>query len=95
MDYLQNSSSFRIALAQFNPVVGDFSGNKEKIRFFIQKAREQGAQLLCFPELSLCGYPPEDLLYKPAFLQQNQQALNELAKECPDIAVILRAPYIE
>jgi NAD+ synthase (glutamine-hydrolysing) len=67
-------------MAQINPVVGDFAANLALIGDFLQKARQRGADLVVFPELCLCGYPPEDLLYKPRFLQDTQEALTQAAR---------------
>jgi NAD+ synthase (glutamine-hydrolysing) len=71
--------SLRIALAQLNVTVGDLAGNAARILKAAQDAAAQGAQLLVTPELSLCGYPPEDLLLRPAFIDACQQQLRELA----------------
>lgn len=70
----------KIAIAQINTTVGDFDGNTEKITEAWQRADEAGADLVVFPELALCGYPPRDLLFKPAFLKDNEAALERLAK---------------
>ena len=70
----------KIAIAQINTTVGDFDGNTEKITEAWQRADEAGADLVVFPELALCGYPPRDLLFKPAFLKDNEAALKRLAK---------------
>ncbi|HEY0264880.1 MAG TPA: NAD+ synthase [Granulicella sp.] len=69
----------KIALAQINPTVGDFTGNTAKILETARRAVAQGAQLVVFPELSVCGYPPADLLEKQAFLDRAQQAVEEIA----------------
>lgn len=69
----------RIAMAQINSVVGDLQGNAEKILSFYDKAVQSNADLVVFPELSLCGYPPEDLLHKPHFLKENIEAAKQLA----------------
>jgi NAD+ synthase/NAD+ synthase (glutamine-hydrolysing) len=69
-----------IAISQINTTVGDFDGNCDKIVDAWRHADEAGAELLVLPELALCGYPPRDLLSKPAFLRQNQVALERLAK---------------
>ena len=69
-----------IAISQINTTVGDFDGNCDKIVDAWRHADEVGAELLVLPELALCGYPPRDLLSKPAFLRQNQVALERLAK---------------
>ena len=69
-----------IAISQINTTVGDFEGNSDKIVDAWRHADEAGAELIVLPELALCGYPPRDLLSKPAFLRQNQMALERLAK---------------
>ena len=78
----------RVALGQFNAVVGDLSGNAEKMRSFYAKAVESDVDLLVFPELSICGYPPEDLLYKRNFLDDIRRAVERLAADCPDITIV-------
>ncbi|HEY4356994.1 MAG TPA: NAD+ synthase [Acidobacteriaceae bacterium] len=70
----------RIAIAQINPTVGDFSGNLKKIREFTGRAAEQHAELVMFPELAICGYPPGDLLEKDAFLDCAARTLAEVAE---------------
>jgi len=70
----------KIAISQINTTVGDFDGNSDKIVDAWRRADEAGAELVVLPELALCGYPPRDLLAKPAFLRQNQAALERLAK---------------
>jgi len=69
----------KIALAQINPTVGDFTGNTRKILEFAARASEQGAELVVFPELSICGYPPADFLEKDAFIERSAQAVREIA----------------
>ena len=69
-----------IAISQINTTVGDFEGNSDKIVDAWRHADKAGAELVVLPELALCGYPPRDLLAKPAFLRQNQMALERLAK---------------
>jgi len=69
----------KLALAQINPTVGDFAGNTRLILDFTTRAAAQGADLVVFPELSVCGYPPADLLEKKSFLARAQQALDEIA----------------
>jgi len=63
--------TLRIALAQINPTVGDFKGNVSKIINYIKRAEKSGAHIVLFPELSITGYPPEDLLLKPKFIKDN------------------------
>lgn len=65
----------RVALGQINPTVGDFERNVRMIVDAIERARAQGAALVAFPELAITGYPPEDLLFKPAFIEANLRAL--------------------
>jgi NAD+ synthase (glutamine-hydrolysing) len=69
----------KIALAQINPTVGDFAGNSRLILDFTSRAAEQGADLVVFPELSVCGYPPADLLEKDSFLSRAADALQQIA----------------
>jgi NAD+ synthetase len=69
----------KIALAQINPTVGDFTGNLEKIVAASQRAADQGARLTVFSELAICGYPPADFLEKPSFLARCRAAVDELA----------------
>src|SRR6202008_913227 len=73
----------KIALAQFNPTIGDFAGNSTRILHLGAQAKERGAKLAVFSELSLCGYPPQDLLERPAFIDQNLKELKDLAKRLP------------
>jgi NAD+ synthase (glutamine-hydrolysing) len=72
-------SSLRIAMAQMNALVGDLEGNVGKIAASLQRTRDLGADLVLFPELAITGYPPEDLLLKPAFLQANLEAARSIA----------------
>lgn len=69
----------KIALAQFNPTVGDFAGNSARILSLAAQAKERGAELAVFSELCLCGYFPQDLLERPAFIDRNQKELKSLA----------------
>lgn len=73
----------KIAIAQINPTVGDLMGNADRILLAAQQATEQGANLLLTPELSLCGYPPRDLLMRPSFIQQMKQQIHQLAAALP------------
>jgi len=70
----------KIALAQINPTVGDFTGNLDKIISAARRAADQGARLAVFPELAICGYPPADFLEKPSFLARCREAVSELAE---------------
>ena len=69
----------KIALAQINPTIGDFDGNAQKILEFTRRAEHGGADLALFPELSVCGYPPADLLEKPSFVARAGQVVEQLA----------------
>ena len=69
----------KIALAQINPTVGDFTGNLDKIVAASRRAAAEGARLTVFSELSICGYPPADFLEKPSFLARCRSAVDELA----------------
>ena len=73
----------KIALAQFNPTVGDFAGNSARILSLAAQAKQRGAALAVFSELCLCGYLPQDLLERPAFIERNHQELKELAARIP------------
>jgi NAD+ synthase (glutamine-hydrolysing) len=75
----------KIALAQINPTVGDFTGNLEKIIGTSRRAAQMGARLTVFSELALCGYPPADFLEKPSFLRRCQEAVKELAAATRDL----------
>ena len=81
--------SMRIALAQINPTIGDFEGNTSKILSYIKKAKIAGARLVVFPELAITGYPPEDLLLKAEFIEDNLDALKIIQKNVGDITVIV------
>lgn len=79
----------RIALAQINPIVGDLKGNQQKILDYINQAKSQEADLVVLPELALCGYPPEDLLHKEHFVQDNIKELQGLARKVSKITAII------
>jgi NAD+ synthase (glutamine-hydrolysing) len=79
----------RVALGQFNATVGDLTGNAEKMRKMYGQALQSDVDLLAFPELAVCGYPPEDLLYKKHFLQDSRAAVEKLAADCPDTTIIV------
>ena len=78
----------RIALAQINPTVGDFNGNSTRIVDFSLRAKSAGVDLILFPELSVCGYPPRDLVERPWFVERNRHAAEEIASRTSGIAVI-------
>lgn len=89
------SSALCIATAQFNPRVGDLEGNRTALLTLAEEAKAQGADLLLSPELSLCGYPPEDLLLRPDFYEACDEALNTLAHQLRGIALIVGHPLRE
>jgi NAD+ synthase/NAD+ synthase (glutamine-hydrolysing) len=78
----------KIALGQINPTVGDFSGNAAKHIDFSRRAQASGAGLILFPELSVCGYPPRDLVERPSFVARNRETAEQIAAETRGIAVI-------
>ncbi|MGB8731827.1 MAG: NAD+ synthase [Candidatus Sulfotelmatobacter sp.] len=78
----------KIALGQINPTVGDFSGNAAKIVKFSRRAQASGAGLVLFPELSVCGYPPRDLVERYSFVARNQETVEQIAAETHGISVI-------
>jgi NAD+ synthase/NAD+ synthase (glutamine-hydrolysing) len=78
----------KIALGQINSTVGDFAGNAAKIIEFSHRAQTNGAGLILFPELSVCGYPPRDLVERISFVQHNRESLDRIAAESRGIAVI-------
>lgn len=90
-------SELRIALAQLNPVLGDISGNLALARDARQRAAEQGADLLLLTELFICGYPPEDLVKKPAFIQACRQAIEDLAADTKNggPGILIGTPWLE
>ena len=86
------SDPLRVALAQINATVGDIAGNAAKIAGHTAAARDEGAALVVFPELSLSGYPPEDLLLKTAFLEEAGAALEDLAAQTRGIVALVGFP---
>ena len=78
----------KIALGQINPTVGDFSGNATKIIDFSRRAQADGAGLILFPELSICGYPPRDLVERPSFVAHNRETAERIAEQTRGISVI-------
>ncbi len=81
--------SLRLAMAQINCTVGDLEGNFKKIASFLRRAREEGADIAVFPELAVTGYPPEDLLLKPSFIDDNISVLKEIVSESRGIAAVV------
>jgi NAD+ synthase (glutamine-hydrolysing) len=85
----------RLALAQINTSVGDFSGNRKKITDAIDRAAAAGADLVCLPELATTGYPPEDLLMKTSFLAANQECLQDVADHTRDLELTAVVGYVD
>ena len=79
----------RIGMAQINTTVGDFKGNTEKILEAIGQGRSLGVDLLTFPELAICGYPPEDLLLKPKFIEENIRSLDSVVSGCSGLTAVV------
>lgn len=79
----------RIALGQINPTVGDFDRNSQRILDFARRAAERQADIVVFPELALCGYPPRDLVEVPAFQARNQERLEQLAGDARDLPALV------
>src|ERR1043166_9624828 len=94
---MTKTAEFRITLAQLNPTVGDVSGNAAKARAARERAQADGADLLLLPELFICGYPPEDLVLKPAFQAACREAVEALARETAGggPAVLIGTPWVE
>ena len=87
------SQSLRIAMAQFDFPVGAVAQNAERITAMIEEARDEfGADVVLFPELALCGYPPEDLLLRPGFLHDCEQALQRIARATKGIVAVVGWP---
>ena len=81
--------TFRVALAQVNVTVGDLEGNALKIIDYIEQARSLGCDLVAFPELAVTGYPPEDLVFKPQFIQDNLARMRQIVEASRDISVVV------
>ena len=84
--------SLRLGLAQINVTVGDIQGNVDRINQCLKLAVEQQVDLLVFPEMSVCGYPPEDLLHKPAFLADCEQALAQIGSNVEHLTTVIGVP---
>lgn len=81
--------SLRVALAQINTTVGDLPGNAAKVIDWVGRARALGADVVAFPELALTGYPPEDLVLRRSFVEDNLRALEEVAAAATDIVAVV------
>ncbi len=84
----------KIALAQLDYLIGDFEGNTAKMIDMAHRASNRGADIVCFGELAVCGYPPRDFLEFRNFIQLSKQAIEKLAVETTDIAIVVGAPRI-
>jgi len=85
----------RLALAQIDTVVGDIAGNEKKIRAALAAAGSQKADLILFPELAVTGYPPEDLLLRPGFLEASRRSLERIARQVRGPVALVGAPYLD
>src|SRR3569833_3417115 len=94
---MSESAKYTVTLTQINPTVGDIAGNAVKARVARAKAAADGAALVVFPELFLCGYPPEDIVLKPSFQPRCRAAVEELARETADggPAMLIGTPWVE
>src|SRR5438105_146289 len=85
----------RLALAQIDSVVGDLDGNRDRILTRLEQARAAGAELVLFPELAVTGYPPEDLLLRPSFIQAAGRRLGEIAQETAGLVALVGTPHFD
>jgi NAD+ synthase (glutamine-hydrolysing) len=85
----------RLALAQINTTVGDLDGNRERILERLDEAKEAGADVVLFPELAVTGYPPEDLLLRPSFVQAAEGSLAQIAREARGIVAFVGTPHLD
>ncbi|RTZ63285.1 MAG: NAD+ synthase [Aquificaceae bacterium] len=88
------SQHLTVSIAQLNPIVGNFRHNTQLVIDAIHHAKEEGADVVVFPELVITGYPPEDLLFRPAFLAQVERALDEIVTATQGITAIIGAPLM-
>src|SRR6266571_611157 len=84
----------KIALGQINTTVGDLAGNVNRIIEFARQAESGGADVVVFPELSITGYPPRDLVEKPSFLERSERAVDRLAAETASLNLALVCGYV-
>jgi NAD+ synthase (glutamine-hydrolysing) len=81
--------TLRLALAQINTTIGDLEGNAAKVLEYVERARAQGVDLISFPELTITGYPPEDLLLRPQFIEDNVATLKRVVEGCRGITAVV------
>src|ERR1700681_3450269 len=86
--------SMKIALGQINTTVGDLTGNVERMVSMAHEASAQGADVAVFPELSITGYPPRDLVEKPTFIERSERAIEQLAEAAKDLPISIIAGYV-
>ncbi|MFC2013014.1 NAD+ synthase [Chloroflexota bacterium] len=79
----------RVGMAQINTTVGDFTGNTQKVLETVKRAKASGVDLLAFPELTICGYPPEDLILKPKFIEENLKSLDRVTEATAGITAVI------
>ncbi len=79
----------RVGMAQINTTVGDFKGNTQKVMEAVSQARSLGVDLLTFPELAICGYPPEDLLLRPQFIEENLKSLDRIMEQSSGLTIVI------
>src|ERR1700694_5436619 len=84
----------RIALAQLNPTVGDLTGNVDRMTRASREAAARGAEAVVFPELSITGYPPRDLVEKPSFINRSERELERLGRETADLDAHIVCGYV-
>ena len=80
----------RVGMAQINSTVGDFTGNQRKIIKVVEEAKSSGVDILTFQELAICGYPPEDLLFKPQFIAENLRSLEKVVEASQGITLVIK-----
>src|SRR3990172_5124300 len=83
------AKTLRVGLAQINTTVGDLEGNVRKALEYVERGRELGVDIVSFPELTVTGYPPEDLLLRASFVKHNVEALRSLVEGCRGITVVV------
>lgn len=86
---MKTKNILRLGMAQINTCVGDFEGNAQKIISAIDQAKARSCDIIAFPELAICGYPPEDLLFKKSFIQENLRRLDEIRKRTTQLVAIV------
>src|ERR1700687_770014 len=85
----------RIALAQINPIVGDLAGNRAMILEGLEEAKTRSADLVVFPELAVTGYPPEDLLLRPAFVRAARASMERIARQTEGGVALVGGPQLD